>query len=165
MILRSGLISKVKGHLSRYFLQMQAKSAAETHRNNLISISSFWETIASNDTCYSCLRRRPQYYLRCGCRHNICENCIVVLGDGNNDDPWLFSLRSCILCNRSLPEMLEIQTHPPTSGVGILCIDGGGTRGIVPLKLMQRIQARIGLSVPFQKFFKVAFGISSGKSH
>ncbi|KAI9784309.1 MAG: hypothetical protein M1839_002370 [Geoglossum umbratile] len=52
--------------------------------------------------------------------------------------------------------------HPPTAGVGVLCIDGGGARGVVPLKLMKRIQDRIGLPIPFQTLFKVAFGISSG---
>jgi patatin-like phospholipase/acyl hydrolase len=63
-----------------------------------------------------------------------------------------------------MPEELTMKVHPPTAGVGVLCIDGGGTRGVVPLKLMKRIQDRIGLSIPFQKFFKVAFGTSSGKS-
>jgi len=61
-----------------------------------------------------------------------------------------------------MPEV-AVQVHPPTSGVGVLCINGGGARGVVPLKLMKRIQDRIGLPIPFQKVFKVAFGISSGK--
>jgi patatin-like phospholipase/acyl hydrolase len=62
-----------------------------------------------------------------------------------------------------MPEELKVKVHPPTAGVGVLCIDGGGARGVIPLKLMKRIQDRIGLSIPFQRFFKVAFGISSGK--
>jgi patatin-like phospholipase/acyl hydrolase len=61
-----------------------------------------------------------------------------------------------------MPEQVAIRTHPPTAGVGVLCIDGGGVRGVLPLKMMKRIQDRIGLSIPFQKYFKVAFGISSG---
>jgi patatin-like phospholipase/acyl hydrolase len=63
-----------------------------------------------------------------------------------------------------MPQGLMVKVHPPTAGAGVLCIDGGGARGIVPLKLMKRIQDRIGLSMPFQRFFKVAFGISSGKN-
>jgi patatin-like phospholipase/acyl hydrolase len=55
-----------------------------------------------------------------------------------------------------------VKTHPPTAGVGVICIDGGGTRGVLPLRTMKRIQDRIGLRIPLQKFFKVAFGISSG---
>ena len=56
-----------------------------------------------------------------------------------------------------------MKMYPLTSGAGVLCIDGGGVRGILPLGLMKRIQDRIGLPIPFQKFFKVAFGISSGQ--
>jgi patatin-like phospholipase/acyl hydrolase len=62
-----------------------------------------------------------------------------------------------------MPEKVAIRIHPPTSGVGVLCIDGGGIRGILPLRIMKRIQDRVGLSVPFQSLFKVAFGISTGE--
>ena len=61
-----------------------------------------------------------------------------------------------------MPEKVTVRIHPPTAGVGVLCLDGGGTRGVLSLGIMKRIQERIGLSIPFQKFFKVAFGISSG---
>ena len=63
-----------------------------------------------------------------------------------------------------MPEVIEVRIHPPTAGAGVLCIDGGGARGVVPLKIMERIQDRIGLPMPFQKFFKAAFGVSSGQS-
>ncbi|KAH9203240.1 hypothetical protein DL95DRAFT_419207 [Leptodontidium sp. 2 PMI_412] len=59
-----------------------------------------------------------------------------------------------------MPEEVVVKVHPPTAGVGVLCIDGG-TRGVLPLKFMKRIEDRIGLPIPLQKFFKVAFGISS----
>jgi patatin-like phospholipase/acyl hydrolase len=61
-----------------------------------------------------------------------------------------------------MPKEVVVKIHPPTAGVGVLCIDGGGTRGVFPLKYMKRIEDRIGLRIPLQKFFKVAFGISSG---
>jgi patatin-like phospholipase/acyl hydrolase len=58
---------------------------------------------------------------------------------------------------------ITVKIHPPTAGVGVLCIDGGGARGVLPLKVMKRIEDRIGLSIPLQRFFKVAFGVSSGE--
>ncbi|KAL5324766.1 hypothetical protein ACEPPN_005883 [Leptodophora sp. 'Broadleaf-Isolate-01'] len=61
-----------------------------------------------------------------------------------------------------MPEEVVVKVHPPTAGVGVLCIDGGGTRGVLPLKFIKRIKDRIGLIIPLQKFFKVVFGISSG---
>jgi hypothetical protein len=75
----------------------------------------------------------------------------------------MYKIHHCFLCGEDMPEEVAIKVHPPTAGVGILCIDGGGARGALPLKIMKRIQERIGLPIPFQKFFKVAFGISSGK--
>ncbi|RSL62169.1 hypothetical protein CEP51_013512, partial [Fusarium floridanum] len=61
-----------------------------------------------------------------------------------------------------MPEDVCIRMHPPTVGAGILCIDGGGIRGTMPLQIMKRIQDRIALPIPLQRFIKVAFGISSG---
>ncbi len=58
---------------------------------------------------------------------------------------------------------LLMKIDPPTAGVGVLCLDGGGVRGIVPLTLMRRIQDQIGLPISLQRFFKAAFGVSSGQ--
>ena len=62
-----------------------------------------------------------------------------------------------------MTEELIVKVHPPIAGVGVLYIDSGGTRGVVPLTFIKRIQDRIGLPLPFQRFFKVAFGVSSGE--
>jgi hypothetical protein len=64
-----------------------------------------------------------------------------------------------------MPEEVVAKVHPPTAGVGALCIDGGGTRSVLPLKFMKRTEDRIRSPIPLQKFFKVAFGISSGTLH
>ena len=164
VMLRSGFINLVEKLLQLYFeeLTQDGTPALEIHRRNLCRFETSWQGIKSSSTCLCCLRRRPQYGLYCG--HIICENCVLVFGECCVDDPWIFKIRHCLLCGVEMLEELTMKVHPPTAGVGVLCIDGGGTRGVVPLKLMKRIQDRIGLSIPFQKFFKVAFGISSGKS-
>jgi hypothetical protein len=164
VILRSGLIKMVETHLLRYFEQFihsDGESATEIHRSNLTCFEDRWRDIQSSSTCLCCLRRRPQYCLPCG--HCICENCITVFGDCCEDDPWIFKVHHCLLCGQKMPNDITVKVHPPTAGVGVLCIDGGGTRGIVPLMLMKRIQDRIGLPIPFQRFIKVAFGVSIGK--
>jgi hypothetical protein len=56
-----------------------------------------------------------------------------------------------------------VMVHPPTAGSGgVLCIDGGGTRGMLPLRDIKRIEDRIGLPIRLQRFFKVVVGTSSG---
>ena len=164
VILRSGFINMVENQFVRCFQQFTCNNvtAAEIHKSNLTRFRDRWRHIRSSNTCLSCLRRRPQYCLPCG--HCICENCIIVFGDRCKDDPWIFKVRHCFLCREEMPNDISVKVHPPTAGVGVLCIDGGGTRGIVPLMLMKQIQDRIGLPIPFQRFIKVAFGVSIGKS-
>jgi hypothetical protein len=162
VILRSGFINLVRTHLIGFFEQLTHSplSAAEIHRDNLNRFKHHWHGIQSSSTCLCCLRRRPQYSLSCG--HTLCENCVLVFGDVDEHDPWMYRIQSCFLCGEEMPEEVKIKIHPPTAGVGILCLDGGGIRGASSLRMMKRIHDRIGLPIPFQQFFKVAFGISSG---
>ena len=164
VILRSGFINNVESRLREYFEQSihsEGTPSSEIHRVNLRIFKDRWHSIQSSATCLVCLRRRPQYGLPCG--HIVCENCVLVFGECGVDDPWIFRVHHCFLCGFEMPKEVVVKIHPPTAGVGgVLCIDGGGTRGVLPLKYMKRIEDRIGLRIPLQKFFKVAFGISSG---
>jgi len=184
VILRSGFIAKVEKFFEQY-TERSLKgglSSAEIHRTNLRIYQSRWRGITSNNTCLLCLRRRPQYELHCG--HEICENCVVVFGKRSSDDPWLFEIDECLLCGAAMivesPELqlkmecgleteteeygpLIIRIHPPTAGVGVLCVDGGGVRATAPLGFLERLQRDVALPIPVQRFFKVAVGISSGR--
>ena len=60
-------------------------------------------------------------------------------------------------------EVVIMKIHPPTTEVGVLCLDGGGVHSVIPLAFMKRIQDRIGLPIPFQRFFKAAFRVSLGQ--
>jgi len=154
----------VENNLIRYFQQHisdNGKSAVEIHRSNLIRFQHRWRHIQSSSTCLCCLRRRPQYCLPCG--HCICENCVIVLGNCCEDDPWVFTVRHCFLCEQEMPNDITVRTTPPTAGVGVLCIDGGGTRGIIPLTVMKLIQDRLG-PIPLQRCITMSFGVSVGKS-
>lgn len=164
VILLSGFISLVEGRFSEYFrqsVQRNAKSSAEIHRENLEQFEDHWHSIRSDRTCFTCLRRRPQYNLHCG--HCVCQTCVTNFGDQSRDDPWDFKVRRCFLCKVVPPREMVVKVPPPTAGAGVLCIDGGGVRGVIPLELMKRIRDRIGLPIAFQKFFKLAFGVSSGQ--
>ena len=163
MILRSGFISLVQKRLCEFFDESigSGTPSLDIHRRNLKRLEGRWRNIQSSTTCLCCLRRRPQYGLTCG--HIVCENCVKIFGECSVNDPWIYKVRSCFVCGVETHEEVVIKIHPPTAGVGVLCIDGGGTRGVLPLKFLQRIQDRIGLRIPPQKFFKVVFGTSSGR--
>ena len=142
-------------------VQTAGATTADIHRAHLQQSRSRWNKIHSTSTCLSCLQRRPQYSLPCN--HIVCENCVVVFGDCCVDDPWIYEVHRCWLCGLDTNGAVSIRVQPPTSGAGVLCIDGGGARGIIPLQMLKRIQTSVGLPMPLQRFFKVAFGISSGR--
>lgn len=162
--LLSGLINLIEKRLIEYFNQFNqpgGKASTEIHTENLNRFQDHWRKIRSDSTCFVCLRRRPQYNQSCG--HCVCQTCVINFGEPSQDDPWDFRMRQCFLCNADMPEEMVVKVHPPTAGAGVLCIDGGGVRGVIPLELMKRIRDRINLPIPFQKFFKLAFGVSAGQ--
>jgi len=136
-------------------------TSAAIHHRSLVRFAERWKTLYSDVTCLSCLRRTPQHRFPCG--HCLCENCVQIYGDTRPSEPWMFRVQFCFLCTSRWPEEIGIKINEPTKGVSVLSIDGGGTRGIIPLTIMRRIQQRIGIPIPFQKYFKVVAGVSSGE--
>ncbi|KAH6705691.1 phospholipase, partial [Verticillium dahliae] len=120
---------------------------------------SHWLRVHSTRVCLSCLSHIPQHGMPCG--HVHCDNCVWDYGSPSGKDPWTPLYSKCHLCDGLLPEEAVIRRHPPTAGVGVFCLDGGGVRGIVSLEILKRIQDSIKLPIPLTRFIKVFFGISS----
>jgi patatin-like phospholipase/acyl hydrolase len=70
-------------------------------------------------------------------------------------------LTGCILCQDH--SSLTVSLKPPTAGVRIMSIDGGGTRGVLPLQHMLLLQEAVG-DCPLNELFDLAVGTSSGAS-
>ncbi|KAH8800879.1 acyl transferase/acyl hydrolase/lysophospholipase [Xylogone sp. PMI_703] len=146
-------------------LALQTKSFArlpETSRSawrleKLAEFRSEWLTMHSEKTCFVCNMRRPQY--RLPCQHFVCETCVRRFGV--QVDKWSFNVPKCFLCGRNTSGFV-ITVKPPTATVRLLCIDGGGPRGIIPLVFLQALQEKIGLPYPVQGNFHFVFGTSSG---
>ncbi|OBS16063.1 hypothetical protein FPOA_13151 [Fusarium poae] len=75
-------------------------------------------------------------------------------------------IASSLLCDHYLPDMhfvdLTVRIRPPTAGHSILCIDGGGIRGIIPPAILGQVQEQLDLPIPIQEFFTLAYGVSAG---
>ncbi|TLD11516.1 hypothetical protein PspLS_11449 [Pyricularia sp. CBS 133598] len=155
-------VNSIEAHLRKYVESSIAGAipTADIHSKNLARFANKWAVIKSSDTCLVCLRRRPLYDLCPG--HTICDNCVRVFGLCADDDPSVWTFEKCLLCQNRLSEKTRIRIHPPTAGVGVLCLDGGGVRGTLVLEILKRIEERVNLPVPLQRFVKIAFGISSG---
>jgi hypothetical protein len=163
MVLPSGFVKMVQGQLERCFenfIQDTGTPSATVHSDNLQHFKLHWRRIRSDDTCLACLRRKPEYILPCG--HSVCENCALVFGECNEHNRWVFEIHNCFLCGMELRDV-TVKVKPDNAGVIALSIDGGGVRGIMPLQFLQVLQDRIGLPIPVQENFDIAFGTSSGE--
>jgi hypothetical protein len=164
ILLPSGFVKMIEGQMKEMFHDVFhssiSKVTAKVHMSVLRRFQSSWADIFSFETCLVCLRRRPQYGLPCG--HCICENCVIVFGQRSPRDPYLFQISKCFLCGLITSDT-NIRVNPPTAGYSVLCIEGGGVRGVGPLACLQQLQDRINLPIPVQRFFKVVFGVSSGR--
>ncbi|RDA85160.1 hypothetical protein CP532_1585 [Ophiocordyceps camponoti-leonardi (nom. inval.)] len=118
---------------------------------------------ASSDcpTCLKCLDPYPEHCLPCG--HVICSVCLKAVGDSM--DGGFFELKQCpLLIERRCKDWSEPWIgviKPDQAGIRILSLDGGGTRGIVELRILGRIQQQLG-PVPLRDFFDLIVGTSSG---
>ncbi|KAL8770679.1 MAG: hypothetical protein Q9209_003747 [Squamulea sp. 1 TL-2023] len=149
----------IRTYLTDLFATMQSSMipAADVHRRNLRTLTIPWEQIHSNRTCLYCLRRRPEDPLSCG--HTVCEACIRIFGKSQTDIDYRYQMDACLLCGSGA---LTVILKPPTAGISILSIDGGGVRGAVPLEFLRMLQETLGDDCPIQDLFDLAFGTSSG---
>jgi hypothetical protein len=70
----------------------------------------------------------------------VCEDYIIALGDNYIDNPWTFRFYYYFLYGVGISKEVIVEVYPLTAGVGVLSIDRGGIRGIVPLKLIKLIE-------------------------
>jgi hypothetical protein len=162
LVLPSGFARMVRDAFNSQARELKSHSmntTAALHRGLLSRFAVQWMRLRSDDTCFVCLRRRPQYGLPCG--HCICDNCPRVFGERSKYDPWLFTVRTCFLC-RLITSGVEVKYLPESAGVRVLTLDGGGVRGIAILQYLRSLQDRIGLLYPVQENFDLVYGTSSG---
>ena len=163
MVLRTGVLQSVKTHFIHFFEELTSTpnlTSAAIHRANLCKHKDRWAEIRAEHSCFCCNRREWQHCLPCG--HGVCETCIQIFGEVKSCEPWLYRVDSCFLCTKEWSEDFVVTVKAPTRGVSILCLDGGGVRGVISLALLKRIQDHIGLAIPIQRYFKLVAGVSSG---
>ncbi|KAL8937387.1 MAG: hypothetical protein Q9211_003716 [Gyalolechia sp. 1 TL-2023] len=122
----------------------EAREAADLH---LTRMESFYSGLGgaqrffSNVACLSCLGDMPEHPLPCG--HVICTKCVRTFSS-----------------ERLERREVEIKLKPDQAGVRILCLDGGGVRGIVELEVLREIERELGQNFRVQDFFDLIVGTS-----
>ena len=112
-----------------------------------------WEKIVLNCWCLLCLADEPQHVF--SCTHAVCDTCVKLFGRPLAEQEYCYSFTACPLCGT--PSTLRVILRPPTAGIRIMSIDGGGVRGTVPLKFLKLLQAAIGRAGRIQDYFDIGF--------
>jgi hypothetical protein len=96
-----------------------------------------------------------------GCGHSNCDNCVEIFGDGMVGYIDKYVIKSCVVCHSE--GGITVSIKPRWAGARIICIDGGGPRGVVPLKTLSLLQDLAGGDCPIRDFFDIAIGTSAGE--
>jgi hypothetical protein len=137
-------------------LYKKLNQSGDTSLNQLLRDVS---SLKSYQDCFVCLMRAPEKVLDCG--HSFCDVCIRAFGSFNSITRK-FSFSQCVICSES--SSLSFKPLPPTVGIRILSIDGGGIRGIVPLTILDQLDKDFAyLGCPIWDFFDYVVGTSSGE--
>ena len=134
-------------------------SVINIRQEAIVETESVWQNMRSTWTCLFCLFRCAEHRLSCG--HSICDFCVKSSGHQAPISEYLFHFLYCNLCCAA--SSLVVKLKPPTAGVRILTIDGGGIYGVIPLEFLQLLQQDLGPHIKIQELFDLVFGTSSGK--
>jgi hypothetical protein len=161
----AGLIQRqdasIRSQLVTLFFDMIAsgKSTIQMHQDKVRSLDIDWMQFRSNQTCYYCLRRTSEHPL--SCEHAICDVCVRNIGYETSTFDCQYRIDACLLCSTG---KLLVGLRPFTAGLRILSIDGGGTRGVIAVGIMDLLQTLLGSVWRIQDLFDVAYGTSVGTS-
>ena len=137
----------------------RGQTALQVHTANVRSRRSSFAPLKTSQCCLFCIAARPEHVLSCG--HSMCDRCVRGFGSAHQTNEHCFEMQYCILCQDRCH--LEVRLKPPTAGVRILSVDGGGVRGVIPLETLRILQSLLGNNCLVQDFFDLAFGTSAGK--
>ncbi|KAK6436023.1 hypothetical protein LTR95_007787 [Oleoguttula sp. CCFEE 5521] len=130
------------------------------HCGRLEVLRPFVANLRSHKSCLLCIMRAPKKVLPCG--HALCDNCIRSFGTPSYEQKYSYHLPVCLLCGQS-DQPATIQLLPPTAGVRVLSLDGGGVKGIIPLTFLDQLEKRLaGFQIPIRDHFDFVCGTSAG---
>ncbi|RYP21730.1 hypothetical protein DL765_002086 [Monosporascus sp. GIB2] len=136
--------------------------AAEIHRKQMSTFLSNVRTadFASHRICLCCLRHSmPEYPMPCG--QVLCTACMRTFRGKGSDEDLSKNLTRCPF-HSDKGCCLEIDEKPLHAGVRMLCLDGGGIRGVIQLAILRAIEKEFEGSLRIQWFFDLVVGTSAG---
>lgn len=111
-------------------MTLNSRPSAHVYLENLLSQNNYWGWLRSNRICLICIRCYPEYSLPCS--HSLCDIYIQIFGTLLLYREEEYYVTLCPFCGSR--KALTVRLKLSTSASRILSIDGGGSRGIIPLE-------------------------------
>ncbi|KAK6496175.1 hypothetical protein TWF481_002199 [Arthrobotrys musiformis] len=144
-------------------IKEELPSVAIAHRDKYMV--PFYESFGgsgdfvSHTACLICLFHSPEHHLKCG--HIICTPCLQTYGIPQGG---IVSIASCPMHPKDQKfwpsQMFAVK--PPSAGVRVLSLDGGGVRGLSQLIFLQSLENALGFELQLTSFFDLIVGTSTG---
>lgn len=154
LLLRTQLVSLIE----QRFVQ-KSKTLCSDPRAKLLAEFQPWLAVRKpHMVCLACMQAEPEHKLTCG--HLICERCFTGVGTCSEMDPHFYKLDCCPFCSQFCQAAVRVK--PATAGLRVLSVDGGGIRAAIPIQFLCALEKAVGLDMPIQELFDLAYGTSSG---
>lgn len=165
-------VESIRAELQKFTID-QEENWPDRHAKNVLGQKEYLKDAKSKKTCFMCLMAIPDCSLPCG--HTLCETCIRRYGENDEHDSHTFSFMRCPLgcSNEACQNDIDPDTNtqfwwsihlkPPTAGVRILALDGGGVRGVITSAILSRLEDELGLGLPIHRYFDLIVGTSAGQ--
>lgn len=156
-------MTAVRAEFNRLYTENQPALllASNTHQKTLQGLHPHLTRFKSHRTCFCCFMRMPEKVLVCG--HALCDPCIKIFGRRSCSEKNTFELSQCLLCGVSYSNSV-FRFVPPTAGIRVLTLDGGGVRGVIPLKFLENIEITLRkFRCPVRDYFDFVCGTSTGE--
>lgn len=122
------------------------------------SLRELWRGVSGLRVCVTCPFSRSHIFLRCG--HGLCERCCWSRSRRDHFGT-LCRLDRCPVCGVCIS--LAVRLKPPAAGYRGLALDGGGTRGMVELEILEHMAASLDVGLEPYQFFDIIAGTSTGR--
>lgn len=139
-------------------MKLNHRSASSLHLDLIRRNSHHLSSLKSTRLCLYCLQNMPEHILECG--HTLCDTCVSIIGEPISGEEYRYKIGNCHFCLAR--SHCQAKLMPPTCGARLISIDGGGSRGIIPLAFLDALQDVLGLPYPIQEHCDFGIGTSSG---
>lgn len=154
-------IDTIESEMRRLFASLvkREKTTFAIHSQEYSTLRPYIRQLKSHRSCLACLMHMPEKVLCCG--HAICDVCLKVHGQKSPEGGYSFVVEDCPICGVTSGQTFRL--IPPTAGIRLLSIDGGGIRGIVPIIFLRYLETRLSrLGCPLSEYFDLVCGTSAG---